>query len=564
MWPIFENNAPGIFWRVALLGSFLFGLVATAQYGIRALPPSIASRPLLILEKIFLLLGITAVLTRIFWYGIPSVPLEFDSVEYIIGAQRIAEKGLYTFMLNNAEWPIRYPPWISAILLYPLFTLLGATYHVALIIPALSIVLAFSFLYLSAVLSSNRIGGAIAILLAGSLTALPDMVSVVMPDPIIGMLAMALMVALHSYHRTKDLPVWAACGVGIVLAALGALRTTNWILPFFVLLSLKKVSWKKIVCLLTPVVIMAGLSLLSNHELSGFFFRTGYHLWAPLPYDYFNRTFSFYYWSQNITVLIADTLIIEILVLIGICSLSLRLYKPNEPFIGSMLSLATLWIAPFLFYFFSDSRFFLPVELLLILILASLLSSWLNRPNRLFIVISIVIILSASGVLWNSRLTSFFLRERIAHEIMTRTPPDSIIISGINPLFLQTFVAPDEHRIFLPFSRRAEYASKCVLLHPLQERPLTLPFYGQDAFTHRLPEFLQAGCRDVFDTVFRDKGNEANLPSSSSSPVILETSTLTTDDRNWLEGKFKLNPLGEYLVILGPAFSIEKTRTISN
>jgi 4-amino-4-deoxy-L-arabinose transferase-like glycosyltransferase len=462
-----------------------------------------------------------------------------DSVEYSTAAWRLVNEGRYVVTINGAAYPPRYPPGFAFLALAPVYQLFGQD-------PGSGIygILFWSLVGVAAAFFiGRRLGGLPSGLLAGgAVLLLPDYrqySKMIMSDATCtAMMLVLLLVYLRLTAAPKNWRGWLAAGVISALAA--SIRPTALAatLPFLLLAlqtSPRRRSLSNGILFALPILFFAVSQLLYNFHVFGSPFRSGYQFWCPVPYDYLNLTFGISHlksnveaaWRAGFFILLATVTIVTL-----VLRRSAQTGDAHSVARQDCLRFVLLTAAPLtlfhLFYFYPETRFFLPATGQLAAVAGAMLGTLLQRASDR----SAVIVAAAALVLV---VLLAFLRttpeptRRHAVDLFNNTLPGSaLLISNIDPVYLDFFLNRNAERVILPLSRHVEYASKIVATTKVRA-PDPPPTH---AFDHRCPGIRNGGGYDVVAATASEPEGldliEAAL--TAGTPVFLDATHIS-----WLQ-----------------------------
>jgi hypothetical protein len=131
-------------------------------------------------------------------------------------------------------------------------------------------------------------------------------------------------------------------------------------------------------------------------------------------------------------------------------------------------------------------------------------------------------------------------RRIVAEELARSTPTDAVIVSAIDPVYLEPIVVRGTRRRVIPVSRDVEYASKAVAWKRI-EHPEPPPRGPSD---HRAAGILAGGALDVVD--FTADENPAQLAEWAREGVQVYV------DRSFLPAKFPVDAIRRLGFALDP------------
>jgi hypothetical protein len=460
-----------------------------------------------------------------------------DSVEYAVGAQRIVTIHSYSIAINGVSYPPRYSPWFS-LLLAPAYAASPADLGAGIIV-----VFLFSMIGVAA---SYRIGdrlagpavGAIsgaAVLFAPGFAGLTK--NILTDAPAVSLMLVGAMVFLDGSQR--QFRTWHFAAGGIVSALVLGLRPPSTViaLPFFWVAyfgSAKRL--QNILTTGTPILLVCAATLLYQQSVFGDWRRSGYQFWCPVPYDYPSMVFSLRYVLRNLEQLV-DPKFIAVLGLGVVGAIMVRrLIGGAALVIHAIVSALALTIF-YLFYFYPDRRFHLPIIVFAVLIgsvgvtarVAPILG---KRATQSALAVLVVLLLIQ---LWHRVATQN--REPARWQMMMalrQTPDNSILITTLDPVYLEPLVVRGSHRRVVPLSRNVEYASKVFAWKRIPQLVLP-PVSWSD---HRTTALKESGAGEACPITVED-GIETVVALARRYPVYVDAATAEG-------GSQQINRLHEY------------------
>jgi hypothetical protein len=249
-------------------------------------------------------------------------------------------------------------------------------------------------------------------------------------------------------------------------------------------------------------MLLLLLTGLYNHRTFGNFFRNGYHYWCPVPYDFPSLTWSAGYFSRNAQTLLKT----PILPLAALAAALLAMRRSNALYVQGrreldrILVFAAFGVAPavitHLFYFYQDTRFFLPASCVMAVLCGSLLGRLFSDSRHQLLWIPFLI-LAASEAGWRALGSPPPARRIAADTIRARTPGDAVVVSTLDPAYLELMAGERSGRRIVALSRDTEYASKLIApwrISGLRQQPT-------DWHDHRNEALLPAGAIEAVERV---------------------------------------------------------------
>ena len=385
-----------------------------------------------------------------------------------MGAHRLATLGRYDLEIDGVAYPPRYGPWFSAVLAPVYFVAPGEIG--AAIVPVLGFALA-------AVWAAFRIGrrlngltgGAAAAALLGSNVVFGHASKHVMSD--VPATALALW-ALDRFLAREETGRGSAWVPGILVAAATAFRVESAALFLsFALLCRPSVlgssrerlpGFRRLAVLALPSVVLVLATAAYQQAVFGDFRRNGYMFWAPLPCDYTSLSFSTGFLRRNLISLRTSGFFVP--AAFGVVGGAILLARGSVPG-RRALQFAAIAAVPatllHLVFFFAAPRFHLNLIAFLSVIggagvAAGIPGAWMRRARFAPAVIALVPAL-VPGL--HPRTS---IRRETAEILARDTPEDAVVVSGIDPVFLEPYLLRGTRRRVVPANRDVEYASKAV------------------------------------------------------------------------------------------------------
>ena len=467
-----------------------------------------------------------------------------DSVEYSTAAWRLVNEGRYVVTINGTPYPPRYPPGFALLALAPAYRLLGQD-------PGVGIygILFWSLVGVGAAFFvGRRLGGLPSGLLAGAaVLLLPDYrqySQIIMSD---ATCTAMMLVLLLVYLRLTDAPHswrgWVTAGVISALAASIRPTALSATLPFLLLAlqtSSRRRSLSNGILFALPILFFAASQQLYNFRVFGSAFRSGYQFWCPVPLDYPHLTFAISHLSSNAMAAWQSGLII-LLAIIALMFFVLRRSVGTGVTFSSArndcLRFVLLAAAPLtlfhLLYFYPETRFYLPVTGLFAATAGAMIGTLLQRVSdrsAVIVAASALVLVSFLAIL----RTSPDPTRRHAVDLFNNTlPSTALLISNIDPVYLDFFLNRNAERVVLPLSRRVEYASKIVAPTKIRDPdpPPTHPF------DHRCPGIRNGGGYDVVAaTASEPEGLDLiDAALTAGTPVFLDSTHISWLQRSAVE-----------------------------
>jgi hypothetical protein len=175
-----------------------------------------------------------------------------------------------------------------------------------------------------------------------------------------------------------------------------------------------------------------------------------------------------------------------------------------------------------LFYFFPTDRFHIPMLAGTAVIAGSLLGLLIpaNRTAMFGLLLPLILVaviaarIAAPAPVPHRRLAAEGIREH--------TPPDAIVISAIDPAYLERLAARGSTRQIVPVSRTVEYASKVLVPRRIDD-PQPRPVNWRDG---RAVGLLRAGAKDAVAFVASEQSEALVAAARGGKPVFLDATFL--------------------------------------
>jgi len=481
-----------------------------------------------------------------------------DALEYFVAAERFSHSDSYSLSLNGQNYPSRFPPFFSTIVIAPFLDLSSllkqsGPFFAYLPVFALSLLALISAFFIGVALT-NIWGGVFAFLgclllpefryFSGYLMSDAPFAALWLLSMLYFLLQLEVSESQHSRWLVPGLLVAGAFG----LRPLGIFLLIPWFLLFIVQARGRKFVevLPDAVMLTTPVAVFVMINLVYNSKIFGSALRTGYHYWMSIPYDFRELTFSLSYVTGNVIVLVNETAVLPALfVIIAI------LFATRHPELATVFTCkqkrvvaAVLYIViPALgliifhaLYFYTSSRFFLPVSMLLITVAGGVVGGFLGKlkvtPYALIFCTAVSGLLAGAS-LYVSREPELDLEKAL--ELRESVPPLATLVSAHNPLFLEYFVNRGTSRRLVPWSRDLPYASKFATA----SAPMTFNTEDVHWSDHRLDRLRASGAIvDPYPVVMQEAPRLFAEWLKQKHLVYIDTSLLSQEDLKWINTHF--------------------------
>lgn len=490
------------------------------------LPPTLRERAALVL-----LLLIAVVWLYRSPYSASNLEVPPDSVEYALAPLQLVETGRYEIILEGRPLPPRYPPWFSTLVILPAYVLFGHDPGNA-ILPVTALAAAgIGFAWAI----GKRLGGAAGGIIAGlAVLFLPSYASwatQVMSDvPATTLMLATWLLYLRLRSSPRSVAIYLAAGLLIAVDALFRPVFAAMLFPFLVeIFRERRAIARNAIALLLPITGAFIATLAYNSAVFGSAMRNGYSYWVAIPQDYLSLTFSPAYLKMNLWVVVRTVFPLYLLV----CLAAWLVVRKREPAAlaasrpafwdaWSFVGLTTVPILLFhLFYFFPSDRFHLPMFAgvaviaggMCGLLFHSRTTSLLNLLLPVLLFLAIVAKIVVPQVVPHRRLA--------ADRIRAHTPDNAMIISAIEPVYLERLAAHGSSRRIVPISRNVEYASKV-----LTPKHVDLPNVAALNWRDNNNDLLRGRAEQAVKFVASEQLDALVAQASSGTPIFLDTTYL--------------------------------------
>jgi 4-amino-4-deoxy-L-arabinose transferase-like glycosyltransferase len=468
-------------------------------------------------------------------YSAGNLEVPPDTVEYALAPLQLLETGRYQIVLENRPLPPRYPPWFQAAVILPAYVVFGHDPGNAILPITALAVGGVGFAWAIGRRVSGYSGGVLAALAVMFLPTYSAWSTQVMTDvPCTALILGGCVLYLRVRAGAPSLGSFFGAGLLVAFTALCRPVCAAMLFPFAALvISQRPNRFPRIAVLLLPMAAAAGGALMYNKATFGSPFRNGYNFWTAIPYDYPNLVFSTANIAGNLGVVAGSSLPL----LLGAIAVAWLLARKREPAafaeaerplrdVITFFALTTVPILLFhLLYFFRGERFHLPIIAGAAAIAGSLLGLLAAPFRRTFTLLlpatALVVIASRFAV-----PETVPHRRLAAERIRNSTPPNAIVISAIDPVYLGYMAARDSARRIVPISRRVEYASK-VLVPKNIEQPNPPPADWRDGGTSAL---LDAGARRAVSFVASEQIDSLAAEAAQGTPIYLDVTFTDSAD----------------------------------
>ncbi|MBR2962604.1 MAG: hypothetical protein IKC53_00170 [Lentisphaeria bacterium] len=470
------------------------------------------------------------------WLVIP------DALENAFCADNFLREGKYGFYLNGVLHPSRYLPWFPLLFLAPFQALTGDVYG-AVYGSWLAAAGLAAVMFLSCRQTTVRPGPAGArdvalgglaglltfpvLLLSSFFIALTGYAMTEIPYLLFCVWAMILWTRLAS-RPGVDMASLMWCSVLIALG--GSVRSSAYpmlALPYL-LIFMREKAWKRrfllwfLAALPTALVLIA--SNIFNWGVFGSPFRTGYHFWCPVPYDFMPLTFNLRYVAEYLPRLVREKGFWLTMALLAVCAAwfcasrtarkeKLRSFPKWTAWEAAMtfaLLQSTIIFVLYIVYFFYDKRMYLPILVMVLPPAASAAANLLRmvlkkRQTACWILAGAAVVLQLVAM---HNLNDYHKAirgipdDRAKLEYLSSIlPGNAVLLSMFNPAVADKFFQHGTDRKIIPVNRIHEYADKIAA--PQKVKACDPP--PRDAVDNLAPGLLsQPGCYLPFPYALSD------------------------------------------------------------
>jgi len=494
------------------------------------------------------------------WLVIP------DALENAFCADNFLREGRFGFYLNGVFHPSRYLPWFPLLFLAPFQAITGdvygAVYGSWTAAAGLAIVM-----FLSCRQTTVRPGpagirdsarGNLAglltfpvLLLSSFFIALTGYAMTEVPYLFFCVWAMILWTRL-AVRPGVDMPSLLGCSVLIALG--GSVRSSAYpmlLLPYL-LIFLREKSWKRrfplwfLAALPTALVLLASNAF--NWAVFGSPFRTGYHFWCPVPYDFMTLTFHPRYAAKYLPRLVREKGFWLTMALLAVCLAwfvssraargeklwQMKKWTAWEATMAFALLQSLIIFALYIVYFFYDKRMYLPILVMVLPPAASAAAhllrtvfrkqrtaNWVLAGAALLLQIVVMHNLNDYHKAIHDRLRR--VDDRAKLEILSSMlPGNAVLLSTFNPAVADKFFLHGTDRKVIPVNRIHEYADKIAA----PQKVLACDPPPRDAFDNLAPGLLsQPGCYLPFPYALSDDPSYLDNILREHIPVYFVTGT---------------------------------------
>ena len=499
------------------------------------------------LQRAVFLIAVVVLILDIFGLYVPArfgtcwlvIP---DALENAFCADNFIREGRYGFYLNGVLHPSRYLPWFPLLFLAPFQALTGDVYGAVYGSWFAAAGLA-AVMFLSCRQTTVRPGPAGArdaacgglaglltfpvLLLSSFFIALTGYAMTEIPYLLFCVWAMILWTRL-AVRPGVDVPSLVWCAVQIALG--GSVRSSAYpmlALPCL-LIFVRERSWKRRFLLWLLAALPTALVLLASNIFNwcvfGSPFRTGYHFWCPVPYDFMTLTFHPRYAMEYLPRLVREKGFFLTMALLAVCAAwfcvsrtarkeklwNLPKWTAWEASMAFALLQSAVIFVLYIVYFFYDKRMYLPILVMVLPPAASaaalLLRAVLKKRQTVCWILAGAAVALQVVAMRNLNDYHKALRgipdDRAKLETLNAMlPGNAVLLSAFNPAVADKFFQHGTGRRIIPVNRIHEYADKIAA--PQKVKVCDPP--PRNAFDNLAPGLLsQPGCYLPFPYALSD------------------------------------------------------------
>ncbi len=494
---------------------------------------------------VLLLLLIAAVWLYRTPYSASNLDVPPDTTEYALAPLQLVETGRYEIILEGRPLPPRYPPWFSTLVILPAYVLFGHDPGNAILPVTVMALAGIGFAWAI----GKRLGGAAGGIIAGlGLLFLPsyaNWATHVMSDvPATVLMLATWMLYLRLRRGPQSVAIYLAAGLIVSVDALFRPVFAAMLFPFLVeIFRERRALVRNAIALLLPITGAFIATLAYNSAVFGSALRNGYSFWVAIPQDYPSLTFSPRYLKLNLWVVARTAFPLYLLV----CFAAWLIVRKREPaamaasrpafwdswrFVGLTTGPILLF---HLFYFFPSDRFYIPMFAGAAVIAGGMCGLLFHsRTTSLLNLLLPFLLLLAIGA--KIAVPQAVPHRRLAAErIRAHTPDNAMIISAIEPVYLERLAAHGSARRIVPISRNVEYASKV-----LTPKHVDLPNVAALNWRDNNNALLRGHAEQAVKFVASEQLAAIVAEATTGTPVFLDTTYLgeEADTLNRLQQHF--------------------------
>jgi hypothetical protein len=254
-------------------------------------------------------------------------------------------------------------------------------------------------------------------------------------------------------------------------------------------------------------VFVAVGTALYQWRAFGDWHRTGYQFWLAVPYDYASLTFSPRYLGFNLEIVRKDQLIL-LPILFGILGV-ISLWRKRAAGLSPIAQFVILAIIPLslvhLFYLLAGAA------------MAAMIPGRFRRRFWLALpLLALLILLPRIGE--NPLEEGPSIRHRVATAASRLLPENAVLISRIDPVYLEEMVCRGTSRRIIPLDRQTPYASAVITSHRIAL--LTPP--PKNAGDHACPGLVNGGAERLYAATADEEIGQLKAWVREGVPVYLD------------------------------------------
>lgn len=493
-------------------------------------------------------------------YSASNLEVPPDTVEYALAPLQLLETGQYAIIVEGRPLPPRYPPWFPVLAVLPSYVLFGHEPGNAILPVTLMAVAGVGFASMIGKRLGSVAGGILAGLAVLFLPSYGTWATQVMTDvPGTALMLATCLLYLRLRAGRRSLALLFGAGLLIAFATLFRPVFASMLLPFLLdIIQSRQGFVRRSAALFLPMTAAAAVTLAYNAVTFGSPLRNGYGFWVAVPHDYLSLTFSLSYLKMNLWLL-ARSVLPLLLVVCGAAWFILRKREPTALASGRQsfrdaLTFLVLTTGPILLfhllYFFPSDRFHIPLFAGAAVIAGGMLGLLFHSRTTfiLKLLMPLVLLLAIGARVAISEPVPH--RRLAADRVRTATPSNAIIISAIEPVYLERLAGLGSTRRIVPISRNVEYASKLLVRKRIDLQNPSRFNWRQG----RISELFRGGAEEAVQFVASEKLDAIVAQAAAGTPIFLDATFLGESEAN------VLNELQQRFTFLKQAPSLYELR----
>jgi 4-amino-4-deoxy-L-arabinose transferase-like glycosyltransferase len=473
-------------------------------------------------------------------YNASNLDVPPDTVEYALAPLEFLETGHYAIVVEGRPLPPRYPPWFPMVAILPTYVLFGHNPGNAILPVTFLAVAGVGFAWAIGKRLGSTAGGILAALGVLFLPSYANWATQVMSDvPATTVMLATCLLYLRLRTGSRALPIYFGAGLLVAIATLFRPVFAAMLFPFLLEAFRNRQSFvRHAAALLLPLAVAAAATFAYNAATFGSSLRNGYKFWAAIPMDYPSLIFSVSYLKMNLRLILGTAFPLYLVVCVVAWFVVRKRERPalvsvHAPFrdLLTFLILSTVPILLFhLFYFFPGDRFYIPMFAGAAIIAGGMLGLLFHArlTSLLKFLLPAVLLLALTARIMVPEPVPH--RRLAADRIRQNTPDNAIVISAIEPVYLERLAARGSARRIVPISRNVEYASKLLVPKRVDlPNPAALDWrYG------RVSALLRGGGREAVHFVASEQIDAIAAQAAAGTPVFLDTTFVSRSDADVL------------------------------